>query len=894
MSVRNLNYLFQPRSIVLIGASDEAQSVGAVLVSNLLSGGFDCPIDLVSPHHRVIGGIRVYKEISSLPEPADLAVIATPSVTVPGIIGELAQKGIRAAIVISAGFSETVGEEHRQLRQAMLDAARPSLLRINGPNCLGVMVPGVGLNASFAHTPPLKGHLAFVAQSGAIVTSVLDWAKSRKIGFSHLVSLGNMADVDFGDMLDYLANDMMTTAILLYIESVTQARKFMSAARAAARSKPVIVIKAGRYAEGARAAASHTGAMAGMDEVYDAAFRRAGMLRVHSLEELFEAVESLAMGHLPDGDRLAILSNGGGIGVLATDALIEYGGHLAELSAETIDRLNNVLPATWSHGNPVDIIGDAPGNRYAAAFEVLLGDPHIDATLILNCPTAVASSTEAAQAVIEIVDKHHPDCVLTNWAGETAAKSARRLFVNHGIPSYDTPEVAVRAFMHMVDYRRNQNLLMQTPPSIPEAFSPDTLAAKNYISNALQEGRDWLTEPESKAVLSAYGIPCVPTVVAKSPVQAAQAAKEIGQPVALKILSPDITHKSDVGGVVLDIEQPTAVQEAAEGMLKRIESICPNAHIDGFTIQPMVRRSGSRELIIGVIEDSQFGPVLLFGHGGTAVEVINDKSLGLPPLNMHLAREMMKRTQVYKLLEGYRDQPAADLEAITLMLVRLSQLVIDMGEIVELDINPLLADASGVIGLDTRIKVKASSGHAHERLAICPYPKALEEEVPLGDGRTLLLRPIVPEDEPSLQRVFASLTPEEIRLRFFLPMKVLSHVNAARFTQIDYDREMTLLLTESGIPGKTNIYGVVSIVADPDNEKAEYAIIVHHEMIGLGLGVFLMRRIIDYARDRGIGELYGDVLAYNQSMLKLCEVMGFTRTRVPDEPEIMRLTLKLD
>ena len=896
MSIRNLKCLFKPRSIVLVGASDEAQSVGAVLANNLLSGGFNGPIDLVNPQHRVIGGIRVHKDIASLPEAPDLAVIATPPATVPGIITELVQKGTRAAVVISAGFSETVGEEHHQLHQAMLDAARPSLLRINGPNCLGVMVPGIGLNASFAHTSPLQGHIAFVAQSGAIVTSVLDWAKSRKIGFSHLVSLGNMADVDFGDMLDYLANDMSTTAILLYIESITQARKFMSAARAAARSKPVIVIKAGRYSEGARAAASHTGALAGMDEVYDAAIRRAGMLRVRSLEELFEAVESLTAGRLPDGNRLAILSNGGGLGVLATDALIEYGGHLAELSDKTIAQLNNVLPATWSHGNPVDIIGDAPGSRYGAAFEVLSEAQNVDAILVLNCPTAVASATEAAQAVIETtaVNQRHRSCVLTNWAGEEAARPARRLFMNHGIPSYDTPEAAVRAFMQMVDYRRNQELLMQTPPSIPEAFTPDTATAKNYINSALKEGRAWLTEPESKAVLSAYGIPCVPTVVAESPVQAAQAAAEIGQPVALKILSPDITHKSDVGGVALNLEQSTAVQEAAEGMLKRIKSICPNARIDGFTVQPMVRRPGSIELIIGVFEDRQFGPVLLFGHGGTAVEVINDKVLGLPPLNLHLAREMMKRTKVYKLLEGYRDQPAADLEAIALTLVRLSQLVIDMGEIVELDINPLLVDANGVIGLDTRIKVKATSGHAHKRLAIRPYPKALEEEVPLGDGRKLLLRPIVPEDEPSLQRIFASLTPEEIRLRFFLPMKILNHVSAARFTQIDYDREMALILTESGIPGKTNIHGIVRIIADPDNEKAEFAIIVHHEMTGLGLGVFLMRRIIDYARKRGIGEIHGDVLAGNQTMLKLCKVMGFSQTRSPDDFSIMLVTLKFD
>lgn len=894
MTIRNLDYLFKPRSVAVIGASDKAQSVGAVLTSNLLSSGFQGPIDLVNPRHRTIGGVRVYQNVGSLPEPPDLAVIATPPSTVPGIINELAEAGARAAVVITAGFAETAGLEGRELRQAMLDAARPYLLRINGPNCLGIMVPGMGLNASFAHTTALNGHIAFVAQSGAIVTSVLDWAKSRGIGFSHLVSLGNMADVDFGDMLDYLASDVPTEAILLYIESITHARKFMSAARAAARSKPVVVVKSGRHVEGARAAASHTGAMAGMDEVYDAAIRRAGMLRVHTLDELFDAVQCLATACLPKGDRLAIVSNGGGIGVLATDALIEHGGHLAELCAQTIAGLDAVLPATWSHANPVDIIGDAPGSRYADVLRTLLRDPSIDATLILNAPTAVASGTRAAQAVIDVIDEHRHACVFTSWVGEEAAIRARRLFIDHGIPTYDTPGQAVRAFMHMVDYHRNQVLLMQTPPSIPEAFTPDTAAARSHIERALQEGRDWLSEPQAKAVLSAYAIPCVQTIVAESPEAAVLAAEEIAQPVALKVLSPDITHKSDVGGVALDLEDASAVREAAHGMLKRIEAIRPEARVEGFTVQPMARRPGCIELIVGVIEDRQFGPVLLFGHGGTAVEVINDKALGLPPLNLHLAQEMMKRTRVYKLLQGYRDQPAADLEAIALTLVRLSQLVVELAEVEELDINPLLADANGVIALDTRIKVKPSPGHPHDRLAIHPYPKALEEEVPLGEGRTLLLRPIVPEDEPSLRRGFASLTPEEVRLRFLVPVKVLTHVTAARFSQIDYDREMALILTDPGIPGKTDIWGVVRIVANPDNERAEYAIIVHHAMTGLGLGKFLMRRIIDYARQRGIGELYGDVLAENQPMLKLCEMLGFKTSHVPEERGIVRVTLQLN
>jgi acetyltransferase len=894
MTLRNLDYLFKPRSVALIGASDKAQSVGAVLASNLLSGGFRGPIDLVSPHHRTIGGVRVHAQISDLPEAPDLAVIATPPATVPEIVGQLAEIGTRAAVVITAGFNELPQQQGVALRQGMLEAARPRLLRINGPNCLGIMVPGLGLNASFAHTAPLVGRIAFVAQSGAIITSVLDWAKSRGIGFSHLVSLGNMADIDFGDMLDYLASDARAQAILLYIESITNARKFMSAARAAARSKPVIVVKAGRYTEGARAATSHTGALAGIDAVYDAAIRRAGMLRVHTLEQLFHAVESLAMGNWPKGDRLAILSNGGGIGVMATDGLIENGGHLAELAPETIVALDKLLPPTWSHGNPVDIIGDAPGSRYAAALRVLLADAGVDATLVLNCPTAVASGTEAAQAVIDVADEHRDACLLTSWVGDAAAMPARRLFLDRGIPTYDTPDEAVATLMHRVDYYRNQEMLMQTPPSVPEAFTPDAAAARALIDCALRAGREWLTEPEAKALLSAYGIPSVPTLVAATPEAAARAMAEIGQPVALKILSPNITHKSDVGGVVLDLEDETAVHDAARGMLKMVQAARPDAHIEGFSVQPMARRPGALELILGVIEDRQFGPVLLFGHGGTAVEVINDKALGLPPINMHLALEMMKRTRVFRLLQGYRERPPANIEAVALTLVRVSQLVVDFDEVVELDINPLLADSQGVMALDARVRVAARHGRAQERLAIRPYPKELEEEVLLGDGRKLWLRPIVPEDEPSLQRAFATLTPEEIRLRFFVTMKVLTHVRAARFTQIDYDREMALVLTEPGIPGKTDIWGIVRIIADPDNDRAEYALIVHHAMTGLGLGIFLMRRIIDYAQNRGIGELEGEVLADNQSMLKLCAILGFVTSRIPEEREIVRVTLKLD
>ncbi len=704
MSIRNLELLFKPKSIALIGASKRDASVGAVLARNLCSGGFKGTVMPVNPKYRKIGGIHTYPDIASLPTVPDLAVIATPPSTIPGIITELGERGTKAVVVITAGFGEVM--EGQALQQSLIDAAAPHGIRIIGPNCLGILAPSIGLNASFAHFTPTPGKLAFVAQSGAIVTSVMDWAQARGIGFSHLVSLGDMADVDFGDMLDYLANDWGTRAILLYIEAVTNARKFMSAARAAARMKPVIVVKAGRHAEGARAVASHTGSLAGEDGVYDAVFRRAGMLRVFTLEELFDAVETLAMTRTPKGSRLAILSNGGGIGVLATDELIDRGGRLAQLSGDTIDKLNQVLPATWSHANPVDIIGDAPGKRYADALEILHQDRGVDGILILNCPTAVASGSEAAQAVIETSAGRDAPTLLTSWVGAAAAEKARQLFVEHQIPTFDTPEQAVRAFMYLNDYRRSQEMLMETPPSVPEDFSPDLERARALIERVIGEGRVWLTEPEAKEVLSAYAIPVIPTRTAKTPEEAAAIAAELGGAVVLKILSPEITHKTDMGGVALDLAGPAAVKEAAQQMLERIEKVEPEAQIQGFTVQPMARRPGAYELIVGMLEDAQFGPVMLVGQGGVAVEVVNDKALGLPPLNMRLAREMLSRTRIYRLLKGYRNLPAANLDAIALTMIRLAQLVIDLPEVIELDINPLLADEYGVVALDARIKVR--------------------------------------------------------------------------------------------------------------------------------------------------------------------------------------------
>lgn len=694
MSVRNLDALFDPSTIALIGASNRPGSVGAVLARNLFGAGFEGPILTVNPRERAIRSTLNYRSIAELPLVPDLAVISTPPDTVPDLIGELGARGCRAAVVITAGFGEGDRAEGQDLRQAMLDAARPHLLRIVGPNCLGFMSPHAGVNASFAHLSPRRGDIAFITQSGAMATSVLDWASARDIGFSHIVSLGSMSDVDFGDLLDYLALDSKTRSILLYIEAVTHARKFLSAARAASRTKPVVVVKAGRSEAGAKAALSHTRALAGSDAVYDAAFRRAGMLRVQTLHELFDAVGTLSTGIRVEGDRLAILTNGGGLGVLAVDQVTDANGRLALLSAETIARLGAVLPAPWSHGNPVDILGDAPGERYAGALEILLGDREADAILVMNCPTAVADSMDAAQAVVKTLGTRRP-AVLTCWLGEGAAAEARRLFAARKLPSYETPEHAVQAFGHLVRYRRTQELLMQTPPSVSDLIAIDRARAEAIVDAVLDDGRTILTEPEAKDLLSAYGIPTVPSVIAKSPDEAARAAAGMDGPAVLKILSRDITHKSDVGGVQLNLASAAAVAQAATDMLENVRRKAPEARIDGFTVQPMIRRRGAHELLLGIAEDAAFGPVILFGHGGTAAEVVGDRSIGLPPLNPILAQDMIERTRIFRLLRGYRDRPAADIDAIALTLVKLSHLVADLDRVAELDINPLLADADG-------------------------------------------------------------------------------------------------------------------------------------------------------------------------------------------------------
>ena len=766
----------------------------------------------------------------------------------------------------------TAGLDASQKR-AVLDAARPHVLRVLGPNCIGVLTPRLGLNASFAHTDALDGNIAFVSQSGALVTAVLDWAKSRRVGFSTMISLGERLDVDFGDVLDHLASDSHTRSILLYIESIEAPRKFMSAARAAARNKPVIVVKAGRAGNGIKAAASHTGALAGSDIVFDAAIRRAGMLRVDTLQELFVAAETLARFGANRDDALTIMTNGGGAGVMAADAAAAAGIALCELSPATRARLDAGLPATWSHGNPIDIIGDAPVARYTETLQTLLADPASGAVLFLHAPTAIVRSEDIARACAPIV-RAATGRVMACWLGDGAVVEARRVFADAGVAEYETPEEAVRAFAMLATYRRNQALLLEAPTASENA-PPRREEARSLIAGAIAEGRDMLSEDQAKALLAAYGIPVVRTLaVALSADAAASAARDLGYPVALKILSPDISHKSDVGGVCLDLRDEGSVRGAVEAMLARVRQARPEARLGGFTVQQMVRRPLAQELIVGASIDPLFGPVLLFGHGGTAVEVIADRAIALPPLNRVLAADLVARTRVARLLAGYRDHPPARLDAIHDVLIALSQMLADLPELAELDINPLLADGDGVVALDARVRLDRSRPAGADRFAIAPYPAELAATID-WHGETIVVRPIRPEDEAQHRAFVEQIAPGDLRLRFFYSRRELPRSELARLTQIDYAREMAFIAVRRRADGHEETLGVVRAVADPDNIEAEFALIVRSDLKRRGLGRLLLEKMVSYLAGRGTQRIVGRVMRENHAMRDLAQALGF-------------------
>lgn len=891
MSIVNLDSMLKPASVALIGASDREGSLGRVVMRNLLAAGFAGSIHPVNPKGGTVADRPAFARVQDIPTAPDLAVICTPAPTVPGLIGELGAAGTRAAVVLSAGM-RAEGDDGRSLTEAMLEQADHHGVRILGPNCVGLMIPGLGLNASFAHAEPLPGRIAMISQSGALCTTLIDWARSRNIGFSHFISIGDTADVDFGDLINWLGDQGNVDVILLYIESIGDARKFLSAARATSRRKPIVAIKAGRVSEGARAAASHTGALTGGDAVFDAAIRRAGMLRVFGIDALFNAVTTLPRARRIHGDRLLIVTNGGGPGVLATDELILAGGHLAELPQQTVAALDECLPAGWSRANPVDIIGDADERRYARAIETALSGGGFDAALVMLVPTATVDNSRVADTVIELAKKAHKP-VLVNWMGEAAVREARAHFDLAGLASFETPEDAIEGFMQLVDYHRNQASLLETPAELPEVLSPDRAAVQTIVQRVRAEGRRMLSEPEAKDVLAAYEIPVVQARIAADADSAAAIAGEIGYPVAVKILSRDISHKSDVGGVVLDIEDETSLRAVIRRIGKQVAELRPDALIDGFTVQQMARRPGAYELILGMSTDPVFGAALTFGQGGTAVEVVKDVAVALPPLNMALARELVARTRIAAQLRGYRDRAAVNLDVLYLALIRLSQLVVDFPDILEVDINPLLADSDGVIALDARVVISPEPVPAYRHLAIRPYPNALERRARLKDGEELIVRPIRPEDETRHGEFLARVDPEDLRLRFFRNVNRFTHEQLASFAQIDYDREMAIVAIRERADGRTECLGVARAITDANNHHAEFAVLVRSDVKRRGLASMLMRAIIDYQRERGTHELVGLVLPDNSAMLSFMRSLGFQVHLDPVE-RVMRCTMALN
>jgi acetyltransferase len=881
--------LLAPASVALVGATEREGALGRLVWQNLAAGGLRGALSAVNPKHASVFGQRCYARLGELPQPPEAAVFVTPAATLPGLIAEAAAAGVRAAVVLSSGFGEA-GPEGKALQEAMLAAARPHGLRILGPNCLGVMRSDAGLNATFSPVAALPGGLALVSQSGAICTAILDWARGSGVGFSSVVSLGGAADVDFGEVLDFLVADAATQAILLYVEGIRDARRYLSALRAAARVKPVVALKVGRYAGGSRAATSHTGALVGSDAVFDAALRRAGTVRVKTYTQLFAAARVLSGVRFPQGERLAILTNGGGPGVVAADSAAENGVPLAVLSKETIEKLNKELPPQWSHGNPIDIVGDAPAQRFADAAAAALADPGVDALVAMYSPVAVTGPEAAARALAQAAAASRKP-VLAAWLGDINPSRSRAYLEERGIPDFYTPENAVEAFSLLCAYRRNQAQLMQVPAALASGAReprPDLAAAGAIFERARARGDALLPADDTRALLIAFGLPVPQSIAAASRDAAVAAAREIGFPAVIKLHSPDIAHKSDVGGVRLNLQNEEMVASAFDDMLRHVRALRPQARIEGVVVQPMLRYAHAREVLVGVSTDAVFGPVISFGAGGVSVEAVRDTAVALPPLNAMLARELMARTRVHRLLAGYRDVPAADLEALDRLLIGVSRMACELPWLKEMDLNPVLAHPGGAIVADVRVVIDpARPGRANPRylhMAIHPYPAELEEEIALADGRRVSLRPIRPEDAATERRFFEGLSDRSRYQRFMQYLRELSPQMLARFTQLDYDRELALVAVS-----QDEFVAVGRYAPNADGRTAEFALVTADAWQGKGLGRALLGRLVGAARDAGYEALYGHILGANRDMLDLAERLGFVEeSRSGSEVSVVR------
>lgn len=829
-----LTPLFAPTSVAVFGASDRPDSVGQIVFQNMLDSGFSGRLYPINPNHSEVQGRKSYFSIAEISDPVELIVIATPPATIPDILDHCGQRGVKAAVILTAGFSET-GPDGAALEEKMVKSARRHGIRILGPNCIGIMRPALGLNATFIKGGANTGNIAFVSQSGALCAAIVDWASNRDVGFSSLVSLGSAADVNFGEILDFLVSDAETKSILLYIEGIRNARTFMSSLRAAARIKPVILVKVGRHTTSSQAALSHTASMVGGDDVFAAAVSRAGVVRVQTITQLFTAAKALSCGFRPVGNRLAIVTNGGGPGVMATDRAADLGLTLAALSEKTIATLNQHLPATWSHANPVDIIGDASAERYHHAVKACLEDENVDGVLVILTPQAMTKPRETALAMIEL-SQNYSKPLLPCWMGDTLVASARQLFVLAHKPSFRTPEPAVEVFSYLSDYYRNQQLMLQVPPPLTNYLEPDIESARSIIEGAIQGHRKILSEMESKALLSAFHIPVAQTMIARSPNEALLIAQQLGFPVAMKVNSHDITHKSDAGGVLLNLANAQAVRTAYQHILDNISHNRPNAKVDGIAIEPMILKANERVLMVGVTSDPVFGPVITFGAGGTEVEVIKDRALSLPPLNRFLVRELIKNTRVFSLLGAFRHMPPVDMEALEDILLRVSEMVCELPLLKAMDINPLLLDENGALAVDARVEVeyRQPSPDRYAHMAIYPYPTHLISHWQLADGTDITIRPIRPEDA-EIEHIFVQkLSNESKYFRFMSSVSELTPAMLARFTQIDYSREMALIAVTHEHEGEVEI-GVARFSINPDGDSCEFALVVADSMQGNGV-----------------------------------------------------------
>ncbi|WP_394250348.1 bifunctional acetate--CoA ligase family protein/GNAT family N-acetyltransferase [Vibrio profundi] len=875
--MNNLDSLFKPKSIAVIGASQREFRAGHIVMSNLLNGGFSGAIMPVTPKYKSVSGVFAYANIDALPIVPDLAVLCTHASRNITLFEEIAKKGIPAVVVLSSDMHQKDDEGVTVIERCQA-IAREHNIRILGPNSLGIILPWIGMNASFSPVGALKGKIAFLSQSAAVCTTILDWANDKNIGFSAYISIGNGCDINFSELLDYLSRDSHTEAILLYVDTITDARRFISAARAASRNKRILVLKSGRTARGRVAAVAHNGGNDTLDIIYDSAIRRSGMLRVKNMHELFAAVETLTHSVPLRGERLAIITNGGGPAIMAVDTLFERGGKLAELSEDTYQKLDSLLPESWSHSNPIDIVGDANQQRYVDTLNTLLDGDETDAILIMHSPSAVAQSTETANKIIETIQnhpRHKRFNILTNWSGELTAKPARQLFTQAGIPTYRTPESSVVAFMHLVEYRRNQRQLMETPTTAEKVHVDNLEEAKGWIDSQLSE-QDCvsLDTHQTRQLFNSFNLDLLPTWIASDPSEAVHIAEKIGYPVAVKLRSPDIAHKSDVQGVMLNLRNSQEVASASQAILDRSQLSYPTAHIHGLLVQGMAKLAGGQELRIKVTTDPTFGPVILLGQGGSEWDECLDAAAAFPPLNMTLARYLIIRAIKSEKIRLQKLPSPIDIEGLSEFLVRISQMVVDCPQIEELDIHPLLVNGDKFTILDADIVLKRYQGDAQERLAIRPYPVELEETHEIKDGSTILLRPILPEDEPLHSDFIQNVSKEDLYKRFFSDVGEFNHEALANLTQIDFDREIAFVAVREEL-GEDAIIGVSRALINPDNTDAEFAILIRSDLKGVGLGRILMTKIIDYCRNKKTAQISGMTMPSNRGMLTLAQKLGF-------------------